>query len=172
MKRLFKIGRSAQVVSSEDEGLEQSEKVVEEVVSTAEVSAAATITTEEITLAQALAELRSAKPKVVVQELVQSTTTTAPSTIPRAKGIVFHEQEQAPTPIVSSQEPTQVKDKGKGKIVEEEPVKKMSKKELLKLDEELAFKLQAEEEEQARPCNRRRLRKLKKPTFHGIMCKQ
>ncbi|GKA07360.1 putative ribonuclease H-like domain-containing protein [Tanacetum coccineum] len=201
MKRLFKIGRSAQVVSSEDEGLgdqedaskqgrkiddidqdvevtlvdetqgryddaqmfdidvfdgeevfvaEQSEKVVEEVVSTAEVSAAATITTEEITLAQALAELRSAKPKIVVQEPVQSTTTTAPSTIPRAKGIVFHEQEQAPTPIVSSQQPTQVKDKGKGKMVEEEPVKKMSKKELLKLDEELAFKLQAEEEEQAR----------------------
>ncbi|GJY50050.1 hypothetical protein Tco_0440006 [Tanacetum coccineum] len=35
-------------------------------------------------------------------------------------------------------------------MVEEEPVKKMSKKELLKLDEELAFKLQAEEEEQAR----------------------
>ncbi|GJX31025.1 ribonuclease H-like domain-containing protein [Tanacetum coccineum] len=103
MKILFKVGRSAQVVSSEDEGLgdqedaskqgrkitdidqdaevtlvdetqgryddaqmfdtdvfngeevfvaEQSEKVVEEVVSTAEVSAAATITTEEITLAK------------------------------------------------------------------------------------------------------------------------
>ncbi|GKB83401.1 retrovirus-related pol polyprotein from transposon TNT 1-94 [Tanacetum coccineum] len=73
-KRLFKIGRSAQVVSSEDEDVfngeevfvaEQSEKVVEEV-----VSAAATITTEEITLAQALAELRSAKPKIVVQEPV------------------------------------------------------------------------------------------------------
>ncbi|GKA84863.1 hypothetical protein Tco_0806517 [Tanacetum coccineum] len=45
--------------------VEQSEKVVEEVVSTAEVSAAATITIEEITLAQALAELRSAKPKIV-----------------------------------------------------------------------------------------------------------
>ncbi|GKG32205.1 hypothetical protein Tco_0427155, partial [Tanacetum coccineum] len=54
----------------------QSEKVVEEVVSTAEVSAAATITIEEITLAQALAELKSAKPMVVVQEPVQSTTTT------------------------------------------------------------------------------------------------
>ncbi|GJZ36150.1 hypothetical protein Tco_0581967 [Tanacetum coccineum] len=94
---------------------EQSEKVVEEVVSTAE-----------------------------------STTTTAPSAIPRAKEIVFHEQEQAHTPIVSSHQPTQVKDKGKGKMVEKEPVKKMSKKELLTLDEELAFKLQAEEEEQAR----------------------
>ncbi|GJT20824.1 hypothetical protein Tco_0890761 [Tanacetum coccineum] len=35
-------------------------------------------------------------------------------------------------------------------MVEEEPVKKMSKKELLKLDEELTFKLQAEEEEKAR----------------------
>ncbi|GKA18376.1 putative ribonuclease H-like domain-containing protein [Tanacetum coccineum] len=128
----------------------QSEKVVEEVVSTTKVSAAATITTEEITLAQTLAELRSEKPKIVVQEPVQSTTTTAPSAIPKAKGIIFNKQEQAPIPIVSSQQQTQVKDKGKGKMVEEEPVKKMSKKELLKLDEELAFKLQAEEEEQAR----------------------
>ncbi|GKG05997.1 hypothetical protein Tco_0326083 [Tanacetum coccineum] len=49
---------------------EKTKKVVEEVVSTAEVSAAVTITTEEITLAQALAELRSAKPKIVVQEPV------------------------------------------------------------------------------------------------------
>ncbi|GKC78407.1 hypothetical protein Tco_1129181, partial [Tanacetum coccineum] len=113
LKRLFKVGRSAQVVSSKDEGLgdqedafkqgrkiddidqdaevtlvddtqgryddaqmfdtdvfngkevfvvEQSEKVVEEVVITAKVSAAAIITTKEITLAQALAELRSVKP--------------------------------------------------------------------------------------------------------------
>ncbi|GKE20319.1 hypothetical protein Tco_1431831 [Tanacetum coccineum] len=99
----------------------QSEKVIEEVVSTGEVSAASTITTEEITLAQTLAELRSAKP-----------------------------MNCAPTPIVSSQQRTQVKEKGKGKMVEEEHVKKISKKELLKLDEELAFKLQAKEEEQAR----------------------
>ncbi|GKB51384.1 hypothetical protein Tco_0902137 [Tanacetum coccineum] len=35
-------------------------------------------------------------------------------------------------------------------MVELEPVKKMSKKELLRLDEELAFKLQAEEEEEER----------------------
>ncbi|GJY90617.1 hypothetical protein Tco_0505813 [Tanacetum coccineum] len=43
-----------------------------------------------------------------------------------------------------------VKDKGKGKMVEEEPVKKMSKKELLKLDEELAFNIQAKEDEEER----------------------
>ncbi|GKB65232.1 hypothetical protein Tco_0921418, partial [Tanacetum coccineum] len=49
---------------------EQSEKVIEEVVSTAEVGAVATITTEEITLAQALAELRSAKPKMKPKDQV------------------------------------------------------------------------------------------------------
>ncbi|GJY12593.1 hypothetical protein Tco_0381902 [Tanacetum coccineum] len=133
------------------------ESVVEEVtaaattVSTAStilVSAAATTTTTvitdvEITLAQALADLKSAKPKVdkvVIQEPEQGTTTptlttttaattiTAASTRPRAKGL----------------------DKGKGKMVEPKPMKKMSKKELLRLDEELAFKLQAEEEEEER----------------------
>ncbi|GKD71842.1 hypothetical protein Tco_1325932, partial [Tanacetum coccineum] len=148
MKRLLKIGRSAQVVSSDDEGLgdqedaskqgtkiddidqdaevtlvdetqrrygdaqmfdtyvfngeevfvaEQSEKVVEEVVSTAEVSVVATITIEEITLAQALAELSSVKPKIMVQEPMQSITTTAPSTIPKAKSITFRDPGESTT---------------------------------------------------------------------------
>ncbi|GKC49414.1 hypothetical protein Tco_1072159, partial [Tanacetum coccineum] len=59
---------------------------------------AASITDVEINLAQALEELKSAKP------------TTATSTRSRAKGIFIHEQEQAPTPIptpiVSSQQPS------------------------------------------------------------------
>ncbi|GJR72731.1 hypothetical protein Tco_0085096 [Tanacetum coccineum] len=67
---------------------------------------AATITNVEITLAQALAELKSTKPK--------------------AKGT----------------------DKSKAKMIEPEPVKKLLKKDQLMLDEELAFKLQAEEEEE------------------------
>ncbi|GJW08209.1 hypothetical protein Tco_1570632 [Tanacetum coccineum] len=77
--------------------------VVSTVDDAAQVSTAATttITPEEITLAQALQELRTAKPK----------------------------------------------DKGKGKMVKPEPVKKFSKKDQIRLDEELAFKLQAEEEE-------------------------
>ncbi|GJZ82909.1 hypothetical protein Tco_0648082, partial [Tanacetum coccineum] len=71
---------------------------VGEVVTTAsvEVSAATTTTTTtitevDLTLAQALTELRSAKPKVVIQDPVQSTTTTAPSTIPKAKSITFRD---------------------------------------------------------------------------------
>ncbi|GJZ11789.1 hypothetical protein Tco_0546548 [Tanacetum coccineum] len=226
LKRVYRVGSSRRVESSEDEGLSEEdaskqgriadidanediylvnvqtdedmfgvndldgdEVIVKSVdVNTAEetrsvvekvtaviipVSAATTTTTTtsitdvEMTLAQALEELKSAKPKankVVIQKPKQDTTTptlttttatttiTAVSIIPKAKGIVFHDQEQAPTPTVSSQHPSHVKaqDKGKGKMVKPEPVKKMSKKELLRLDEELAFKLQSEEEEEER----------------------
>ncbi|GJU13677.1 hypothetical protein Tco_1136073 [Tanacetum coccineum] len=62
------------------------------------------------------------------------------------------EQDIALTPTVSLQHPSQVKiqDKGKAKMIEPEPVKKLSKKDQLKLDEELAFKLHAEAEEEER----------------------
>ncbi|GJZ72738.1 putative ribonuclease H-like domain-containing protein [Tanacetum coccineum] len=107
---------------------EETRSVVEEVTAvTIPVSAATTTTTitdVEMTLAQALAELKSAKPnadKVMIQEPEQCTTTptlttttdatmiTAVSTRPRAKGLVIREYEQAPTPTVSSQQPSQVK---------------------------------------------------------------
>ncbi|GJZ14741.1 hypothetical protein Tco_0550418 [Tanacetum coccineum] len=95
---------------------EEIRSVVEEVIVVIiPVSAATTTTTinaitdVEMTLAQALAEFKSAKPKtnkVVIQEPEQGTTTptlttttdattiTAVSTRPRAKGLVIHEQEQ------------------------------------------------------------------------------
>ncbi|GJT39446.1 putative ribonuclease H-like domain-containing protein [Tanacetum coccineum] len=59
---------------------------------------------------------------------------------------------QTPTPIVSSQQPSQAKiqDKGKAKMFEPELVKKLSKKDQLKLDEEVAQRLQAEFDEQKR----------------------
>ncbi|GKA87023.1 hypothetical protein Tco_0808734 [Tanacetum coccineum] len=108
------------------------------------------LSVNEVTLAQAVATLKSSKPKdtTTPTKTTVATTVTPASTRPRAKGIVFHNQEQAsiPTPIVSSPQPSQ--DKGKGKMVKEEPVKKFSKKDQLKLDEEFAFKLQAEEEEE------------------------
>ncbi|GKA21430.1 hypothetical protein Tco_0701419 [Tanacetum coccineum] len=69
-----------------------------------------------------------------------ATTITTASIRPKAKGLVIHEEEQATTPTVSSQQPSQlnVQDKGKGKMVEPEPLKKLSKKDQLMLDEELA----------------------------------
>ncbi|GKF60489.1 hypothetical protein Tco_0177275, partial [Tanacetum coccineum] len=110
----------------DDEVVVKSEVAVK-VASTIPVSAATTTTTvitdDEITLAKAISELKSAK--------LPTTTTT--STRPKAKGIVIHEQEQAPTPTFLSQQPLylNVQDKGKGKMVEPKPVKKLSKKDQL-----------------------------------------
>ncbi|GJV90834.1 hypothetical protein Tco_1538647, partial [Tanacetum coccineum] len=108
----------------------QNENVIEEIVDAAQVSTAATIviiTTEEITLAQALEALKTSKPKVkgiVLQELGESTTITTIS----SKGLS--------------------QDKGKGILVE--PEKPLKKKDQLKLDEEIALKLQAEIDEEER----------------------
>ncbi|GKC78820.1 hypothetical protein Tco_1129594 [Tanacetum coccineum] len=167
LKRLYKVGLSARVVSSEDKGLgeenasKQGRKIHDidadeditlenvhdaemfdvndldgdEVVVESEVAYKdVNLSVDEVTLAQALAALKTV------------------SSRPRAKGIVFHEQEQAPTPIVSSQQPSKIKvqDKGKGKMNEPKHVKKLSKNDQLRLDEELAFRLQAEEEEEER----------------------
>ncbi|GKD57073.1 hypothetical protein Tco_1290460, partial [Tanacetum coccineum] len=153
LRRLYKVGLSVRVISSEDEGLgeedasKQGRKIhnidVDEDITLEVADKDVNLSVDEVTLAQALAALKSAKvqeKRDVIKEL----------SVPVSVASTKQEQEQDPTPIVSSQQPTQVKDKGKGKMVEEEPVKKISKKELLKLDEELAFKLQAEEEEQAR----------------------
>ncbi|GJR64678.1 putative ribonuclease H-like domain-containing protein [Tanacetum coccineum] len=209
LKRLYKVGLSAKVISSEDEGLGEEdaykqgrkihdidadeditlenvhdedmfgvndldgdEVVVESEVTDKDVN----LSVDKVTLAQALAALKSAKvqekgdvikePSVPVSVASTKVSTVIPTTVattiiavssrPRVTGIVFHkqeqEQDQAPTPIVSSQQLSQIKvqDKGKGRMNEPEPVKKLSKNDQLRLDEELAFRLQAEEEVEER----------------------
>ncbi|GJR69324.1 hypothetical protein Tco_0015389 [Tanacetum coccineum] len=90
------------------------------VVETEVASKDVNLSVDEVTLAQALAALKSAKPKankVMLQEPEQGTiTTTAATTVTTAS----------------------IKPKAK----------KLSKKDQLMLDEELAFTLQAEEEEE------------------------
>ncbi|GJZ24963.1 hypothetical protein Tco_0562422 [Tanacetum coccineum] len=86
-----------------------------------------------------------AEPEVTIKDVNLSVDEV---TLPQALAAL--KKEQATTPTVSSQQPSHVKvhDKGKG-IMVEEPVK-MKKKDQISLDEELAFKLQAEEEEEER----------------------
>ncbi|GJU85353.1 putative ribonuclease H-like domain-containing protein [Tanacetum coccineum] len=165
LKRLYKVGRSVRVISSDEASLgilDGDEVLAEPEVTIKDVN----LSVDEVNLAQALAALKSTNVQEkanVVEESSKSitttptlTTTTAATTITavstrtRAKGLVIHKEEQATTPTVSSQQPSQVKahDKGKG-IMVEEPVK-MKKKDQISLDEELAFKLLAEEEEEER----------------------
>ncbi|GJZ21502.1 hypothetical protein Tco_0558541 [Tanacetum coccineum] len=121
LKRLYRVSSSRRVESSEDEGLdgddvivesvdvdktaEETRNMVEEVtVVTIPVSAATARTTTtaitdvEMTLAQALAELKSAKPKATTITTTPTLTTITVATIiiavstrPRAKGLVIHE---------------------------------------------------------------------------------
>nr|GFC42384.1 hypothetical protein [Tanacetum cinerariifolium] len=96
--------------------------------------AAATTTTatiNDITLAQALAKLKSAKPKAATTTAAIIITTA--SSRPKAKGIVIHDQEQAPT---------------------------LTKDQLM-LDEELAFQLHAEEEEEEEMMPRENAQQIK-----------
>ncbi|GJT15898.1 putative ribonuclease H-like domain-containing protein [Tanacetum coccineum] len=156
---------------------EETRSVVEEVTAvTIPVSAATTTTTTtaitdvEMTLSQALAKLKSAKPKadkVVIQEPEPGTTTptlttttdattiTAVSTRPKAKGLVIHEQEQAPTPTVSSQQPSHVKVQDKERLAREKPQQVEEANiawdnVLAKIDADyqLAQRLQAQEQEE------------------------
>ncbi|GKD78464.1 hypothetical protein Tco_1341085, partial [Tanacetum coccineum] len=86
----------------------------------------------DMTLAQALTELKSVEPKAVI---TAAATTTTIFTRPKTKGLVIQEHEQASTPITS------LKDKGKGLMVKE-PLK-MKKKDQVLFDEQEAIRLQA-----------------------------
>ncbi|GJU64706.1 hypothetical protein Tco_1246541 [Tanacetum coccineum] len=194
LKRLYKVGRSAREISSDEASLgdhedasKQGRKIDDidkdakitlvhetqgrygdeemfdtcvldgdEVLAEPEVTDKdVNLSVDEVTLAQALAALKSAKvqekgdvikePSIPVSIVTASTkdsaatTTTATISTPR-KGIVFQEP-CTTTTTISSQQPSQenVQYKGKGKMVE--PEKPMKKKKLIRLDEEIASKL-------------------------------
>ncbi|GKC14565.1 retrovirus-related pol polyprotein from transposon TNT 1-94 [Tanacetum coccineum] len=214
LKRLYKVGLSRRVESSEDEGLgeedaskqgriddidanediyqvnihrdkdmfglndlEGDEVIVETEVASKDVN----LSVDEVTLAQALAALKSAKPKadkVMLQEPEQgtittttaATTVTAASTRPKAKGLVIHEEEQATTPTVSSQQPSQVKVQDKDEFDEEERLAREKDEANVALTEEwndiqakidadyqLAQRLQAQEQEELTDAEKARL---------------
>ncbi|GJT01509.1 ribonuclease H-like domain-containing protein [Tanacetum coccineum] len=132
----------AQVSTASEKVSAASEKVSAASAATT-VSTATTITAEDITLAQALQEMKSTKPKmkgVAIQELSESII-KRPSQI---------------SPRLSSQ------DKGKGIWVE--PVNPLKLKDQIRLDEEAALKLQAKFDEEERLA-REKLKMNKKPTL-------
>ncbi|GKE28264.1 hypothetical protein Tco_1443648 [Tanacetum coccineum] len=92
----------------------------------------ATITKDEITLAQALAELKSIKPKV--------TTVTTSTT----KGILLQDPSESITTTIT------IPSKDKGKCIMVEEPTKMKKKDQISFDEQEAIRLQAEFDEEDR----------------------
>ncbi|GJT27024.1 hypothetical protein Tco_0907299 [Tanacetum coccineum] len=175
LKRLYRVGPSRRVESSEDKDDTQErygddmfdtsvlddEEVFEgqDVDEIRNVAKKEVGTTDPVTTAGEVVTTASVEVPIITNQgtttttlptttTIVATTIIAASTRPKAKGIVIQEQVQAPTPTVSSQQSSHVKDKGKAKMVKPEPVKKISKKDQIMLDEELALKLQAKEEEE------------------------
>nr|GEX85991.1 hypothetical protein [Tanacetum cinerariifolium] len=112
-----------------DKDLQGEEVVVEEVnfasiVTSVTATATTVVSFDELTLAQALMKIKTSKPKV--------------------KGILMQEPSEATTTIIIPSIKSQ--DKSKGIMVE--PKMSLKKKAQISLDEEFAFKLQAEENEQ------------------------
>ncbi|GJW59339.1 hypothetical protein Tco_0106070 [Tanacetum coccineum] len=143
LKRLYKVGLTARVESSDNEeslgaskqgridAIDADEEITLVSVHDVNVSACEDVfatTVDDITLAQVLEGMKSTKSKkkgVVIQELGKSTTT------------------------ISSQLSSQKsQDKGKGILIE--PVKPVNKKDLIRLDEETALNLQAEFDDEER----------------------
>ncbi|GJZ84429.1 hypothetical protein Tco_0649768, partial [Tanacetum coccineum] len=124
-------------------------------VTTAEVVttvSAPTTNIEELTLAQTFIEIKAAKPKTIKAVTTDATSVTTVATTvsttavtrPKAKGIMFHDQEEqvfVSKPIVSSTQ-FSIKDKGKGIMIE--PERPLKRKDQIAADEELARQLEAE----------------------------
>ncbi|GKA89579.1 hypothetical protein Tco_0811391 [Tanacetum coccineum] len=109
-----------------------------------EVSAADQVTTTGEVVTTASVHVSTAIPT----ETTTSTTTTEPLTIPKAKSITFREPGESTTRTTPTPIPSNIKDKGKAKMIK--PEKPLKMKEQIRLDEELALKLQAEEQEEDR----------------------
>nr|GEZ18907.1 putative ribonuclease H-like domain-containing protein [Tanacetum cinerariifolium] len=117
-----------------------------------QVSFATTTTAKDLTIA--LEALKTLKPKIIgivikdheepSKSKTKTLTSVADSTRLKAKGIVMQEPSEAKTTIILI--PSQVKDKRKGKI--HLGLYALKKKAQISLDEELTFKLQAEQEEE------------------------
>nr|GEY73126.1 hypothetical protein [Tanacetum cinerariifolium] len=144
---------------STSEKVEYSVKVVEKEVSTADpittvgeviITAGIEVTTvvttpqiskDKLTLAQTLIDIKAAKPKTIT---TAATIVTAAGTRPKEKGIVMQEPSETPSlkPIISSQNPSQAKDKGKGKMVE--PERPLKRKDQIMMDAKVAKNLEAQ----------------------------
>ncbi|GJV93130.1 hypothetical protein Tco_1540943 [Tanacetum coccineum] len=113
-------------------------------ISTIPVSAVKDLSNVDMTLAQALAELKSTKPKAVTTAAITNTTAV---TRHKAKGLVIQEQEQAETLITSSKDKERIareKEEANAALI----AQWNDIHDKVEIDHELAQRLQAEEQEE------------------------
>nr|GEX50762.1 hypothetical protein [Tanacetum cinerariifolium] len=118
---------------------------IKETVSTVTLITTINVTPDELTMAQALVEIKKSKPKSATTTTKTVTIPTPDSTRPKTRGVVMQKPgETLITTIITKS--SKVQEKGKG-IMVEEPLK-MKKKDQISFDEQEARRLQAEFDEQ------------------------
>nr|GEU74498.1 hypothetical protein [Tanacetum cinerariifolium] len=164
LKRLYKIGLSARVESSaeeqslgEEDASKQGKNVadiaadakitltllsvgIKETVSTAALITTADVTPDELTMAQALVEIKKSKPKSATTTTTTVMILTPDSTRPKARGVVM--QEPSETPTTTLPKSSKVQDKGKARRLQaefDEQDKLTEEKAQLIKDENLAW---------------------------------
>ncbi|GJQ94993.1 putative ribonuclease H-like domain-containing protein [Tanacetum coccineum] len=157
LKRLYKVGLSAKIISSNEKGLDAQEDPSKQGRNIADIDQDEVIV--EDTAAPTI-PITTAEPKTITAVTTAATlVTTAVVARPKAKGIVFHDQEEqvcVSKPTISSTQPS-FKDKGKAIMIElKRPLKK---KDQVATDEKLARKLDIEM--QAEIAEEERIRKQK-----------
>ncbi|GKA69819.1 hypothetical protein Tco_0775883 [Tanacetum coccineum] len=175
LKRLYRVGRSAKVVSSEESSLGDQEDASKQGRRIDDIDKDAEITlvdktqgrygdedmfrvndldSDEVVVESKVTDKGGEKRNIVKEAVPVTDAVTIPviSTRPKTKGVVIQEPSES-TPTISLQLPSHVKghgskDKGKAKMIE--PKKPLKKKDQIKFDEEEALRLQAKFDEEDR----------------------
>ncbi|GJV04631.1 putative ribonuclease H-like domain-containing protein [Tanacetum coccineum] len=138
LKRLYKVGRSARVISSDEASLGRYED--EDMFGVNDLDGDEVVVESEVTN------------KLVRREILLRKQLLVEESRPKTKGVVMKEPSES-TLTISLQLPTQVKGQGskdKGKAKMKEPDKPLKKKDQIKFDEEEALRLQAKFDEEDR----------------------
>ncbi|GJZ09356.1 hypothetical protein Tco_0543639 [Tanacetum coccineum] len=125
----------AKVDGKDEQSKKPDDSTAGEAVTTASIDDSAVPTTsEEITLAQTLIQIKATKPKVVTTAATTTTTTR-----PKDRGVVVQEPSEFRVP--QETQPSSSKDKGKGIMIE--PEVPLKRKDQIALDEQIARDIQA-----------------------------
>ncbi|GKD70269.1 hypothetical protein Tco_1324359 [Tanacetum coccineum] len=173
LKRLYKVGRSARVISSDEASLGDQEdaskqgRKIDNIDKDAEITLVETqgrygdkdmfgvhdLDGDEVVVESKVTDKGVSAATITNVELtLAQTLAELKSGRPKTKGVVMQEPSES-NPTISLQLPSQVKsqglkDKGKAKMIE--PEKPLKKKDQIKFDEEEALRLQAEFDEEDR----------------------
>ncbi|GKB23228.1 hypothetical protein Tco_0862629 [Tanacetum coccineum] len=155
LKRLYKVGLSRRVESTNEASLGDQEDASKQGRKIDDIDKDVEVTLVDETQGRYMAEkeihvaekeVSTADPVTTTGEIVTTASVEIKSAKPEVKGVVIGEQSECTIRTRPQQLPS--KDKGKGIMVE--PEKPTKKKDQIRLHEELAFRLQAKEEEEVR----------------------